>query len=80
MMTKFATISVNRLAELDMQGSVEVIDVRTPMEFREVHAAIARNYPLDALDPAAIMRRRAKQEQPLYIICRSGNRSGKACQ
>ena len=33
--------------------AVELIDVRTPVEFREVHADLARNVPLDSLDPAA---------------------------
>jgi rhodanese-related sulfurtransferase len=38
--------------------SIDVIDVRTPVEFREVHLEIARNVPLDQLDPAALMQSR----------------------
>ena len=30
---------------------IELIDVRTPVEFQEVHLQIARNEPLDRLDP-----------------------------
>lgn len=33
-MKNLATISVKRLAELDGQRNVDVIDVRTPVEFR----------------------------------------------
>jgi len=59
----------------------EIIDVRTPVEFREVHATPARNVPLDRLDPRAVMAdRNGQSDQPLYVICRSGNRSVKAQQ
>ena len=60
---------------------VELIDVRSPAEYRECHAAPARNVPLDSLDPHAIMEsRNSSRETPLYIICQSGNRSQKACE
>lgn len=76
-----ATVSVKRLAELDAQGNVDLIDVRTPMEFQEVRAVIARNVPLDSLDPQAVVKERnGTANDPLYVICRSGNRSTKACQ
>ncbi len=56
--------------------AVEVIDVRTPAEFREVHATIARSVPLDSLDPDRLMAERLlPADQPLYVICKSGNRS-----
>ncbi len=80
-MSELATISPERLAELSEQGSVELIDVRTPVEFRELRATIARNVPLESLDPHAIMKdRNGDSNRPLYVICRSGNRSAKACQ
>ena len=80
-MSEISTISVNRLAELDGQGNVEVIDVRTPAEFREVHSVIARNVPLESLNPGRVMQERdGTASHPLYVICQSGNRSGKACQ
>ncbi|MFT7640695.1 MAG: rhodanese-related sulfurtransferase [Pirellulaceae bacterium] len=57
------------------------IDVRTPVEFREVRAVIARNVPLDSLDPDKVMKeRKGTAGDPLYVICSSGNRSLKACQ
>jgi rhodanese-related sulfurtransferase len=81
-MTELATVSVNQLAELDGgQENIDVIDVRTPVEYREVHAAIARNAPLESLDPAQVMQsRNGNADQPLYVMCRSGNRSTKACE
>ena len=80
-MSELATVSAKRLAELDGQGNVDLIDVRTPVEFREVRAVIARNVPLDSLDPHAVMKERnGTAINPLYVICHTGNRAGKACQ
>ena len=63
------------------QQSVDIIDVRTPVEFREVRAASARNIPLDALDPHAVMKsRNGSADKPLYLICKGGTRGAKACQ
>lgn len=75
------TVSAERLAELDAQGNLDVIDVRTPAEYREVHAVIARNMPLDSLDPHGVMEaRNGTSNEPLYLICKSGSRGAKACQ
>ena len=75
-------ITPQELAELCKQGNkIDLIDVRTPMEFREVHVEIARNVPLDALDPAAVMQaRNGSKDEPLYIVCRSGSRGKQACE
>ena len=55
--------------------------MRTPVEYREVHAADARNVPLDRLDPAAVMQaRNGIEDEPLYLICRSGSRGRQACE
>jgi rhodanese-related sulfurtransferase len=74
-----ATISPRQLSERHQAGPVELVDVRTPVEFREVHVEFARNVPLDRLDPAAIATSRTN-EGPLYVICRSGGRGQKACE
>lgn len=74
-------ISVGRLGEMQKQGEVDLIDVRTPAEYGEVHADGARNVPLDVLNPRQVMEsRNGLGEQPLYIICNSGNRSKKAAE
>lgn len=76
------TISPRKLQELRHSGEpVELIDVRTPVEFREVHAEGARNVPLDTLDPAGVMAdRNGSAARPLYVICRSGSRAKQACE
>jgi rhodanese-related sulfurtransferase len=75
-----ATISPAKLAELIQENrKVDLIDVRTPVEFREVHVQIARNVPLDQLDPKALMQARKDATEPLYVICKSGGRSQQAC-
>lgn len=74
-----ATITPKELAELYAAGQpVELIDVRTPIEFRELHVSFARNVPLDQLDPQAI--RATSPSGPLYVICRSGGRGRQACE
>lgn len=80
-MPKNSTINVQWLAERDAKGNVEIIDVRTPVEFREVRAAKARNIPLDTLDPHSVMKsRNASADEPLYVICKGGTRGAKAQQ
>lgn len=77
-----STISPRELERLRSQGKpVDLIDVRTPVEYREVHAEPARLVPLDALDPKAVMATRdVAGDEPLYVICRSGNRARMACE
>jgi len=74
------TISPQQLYErnLSVKG-LELIDVRTPVEFQEVHVPFARNVPLDQLDVAKLRASR-ESTQPLYVICRSGSRGKQACE
>ena len=76
------TISATELGKLLNRGEkLQIIDVRTPVEYQEVHLNGAQNIPLDRLNPEEIMASRGDfQNQPLYIICRSGARGGQACQ
>jgi rhodanese-related sulfurtransferase len=51
-----AAIKPQDIAELRMEGKkIDLIDVRTPIEYREVHVEIARSVPLDHIDVAALM-------------------------
>jgi rhodanese-related sulfurtransferase len=77
-----SVITPLELAELCKQGKkIDLIDVRTPVEFREVHVEIARNVPLDSLDPSAVMQtRNGSKDEPLYVVCRSGSRGKQACE
>lgn len=74
------TITPQKLSELIHSGAaVELIDVRTPVEYREVHVSSARNVPLDQLNAAQFAAGRSGAE-PLYVICRSGSRGKQACE
>ncbi len=79
-MKETAIISVDDLARRRAQSAVDVIDVRTPAEFRAIHVVGARNVPLDSLDPRAVMERRNAPTDPLYVICQSGGRGAAACR
>lgn len=76
------TITPQELDSLRRAGQqIDLIDVRTPAEFSEVHVDFARNVPLDRLDPKAILAdRNANADQPLYVVCRSGSRGKQACE
>ncbi len=75
-MATLNSVSVQQLADLQTQSNIELIDVRTPAEFREVHAVPARNVPLDRFDDAAISALQASSgESKVYVICKGGNRS-----
>lgn len=75
------TITPQQLSELTRSGTaVELIDVRTPVEFREVHVGFARNVPLDQLDASKFASGRKNSPQSLYVICRSGSRGKQACE
>ena len=76
------TITPKELAERHkLNENVELIDVRTPVEFREVHVDFAKNVPLDRLDPEQIMQARScSPDTPVYVVCRSGSRGEKACE
>ncbi|MBM3954219.1 MAG: rhodanese-like domain-containing protein [Planctomycetes bacterium] len=74
-----ATITPAVLADLRRRHEpVTLIDVRTPAEYGEVHVTDARNMPLDRLDPRAIAS--LAGTRPVYVICKSGGRSQKACE
>ena len=68
--------------ELEQQRGADatIIDVRTPAEFRSVHAAAARNIPLDELDLHLDELRELGMAGPLPVICQAGGRSRKACE
>lgn len=77
-----STIAPNELADRRKRGEqVELIDVRTPIEYREVHAEGACLMPLDQLDPKAVVEARdGSKDAPIYLICRTGSRAKKAAE
>ena len=67
-------ISVQELAALG--SSARIVDVREPVEWAEGHIGHASLVPL-ATVPGNVA---AFDGEPTYIVCRSGGRSGQACQ
>jgi rhodanese-related sulfurtransferase len=76
------SITPERLAALHQANEpVDLIDVRTPAEYGEVHIEFARNVPLDRLNPKAIAaERNGRANESLYVICRTGSRANQACE
>jgi len=62
---------------LSSQPGLPVLDVRTPVEYGEVHVPQARSIPLDELKPDALS---LPKDQPVYLLCRSGQRATKAAE
>jgi len=71
-------IEVKKLT--DTGYDIELIDVRTPAEFRGIHAVGARNVPLDGIRAKDMIAARENSSEPLYFICRSDGRGKKACE
>ncbi len=69
-MSDTATISPEEVQALRAAGPVALIDVRTPAEYREVHAEGAMLIPLDQLDSKAL-----GAGTPIYILCETGPRA-----
>ena len=69
----------NQPPETDVHGAralveqgATYVDVREPSEWAEGHVGGAVHLPLGELDPARL------PDGPLVMVCRSGNRSGRA--
>jgi rhodanese-related sulfurtransferase len=79
-MTSLERITPAQLKAALDSGPIELVDVRTPAEFEELHAVPARNVPLDQFDPRQFLAARTRADAPLYVICRSGQRAARACK
>jgi rhodanese-related sulfurtransferase len=74
------TITVQELFTVSQRQPVELVDVRTLEEFREVRAAIARHVPMHTIEPHTLMRTRTlPSSEPIYFICHLGGRSELTC-
>ncbi|MEM6756889.1 MAG: rhodanese-like domain-containing protein [Planctomycetota bacterium] len=76
------TIDVRSFQTLLGQGEpVDVVDVRTPAEYREVHVVAARSVPLDGLTAEAVRSgRHADAMGPIYLLCKAGGRARQAAE
>jgi len=76
-----ATITPQELSRLQQEnGATRILDVRSPAEFDAVHATTADNVPLDQLNPSEYLAKNAVNGDPIYVICKMGGRSMKACE
>lgn len=78
-MSQIAQVSPAQARQaLEKAGAAcRLIDVRTPVEFQEVHAVQAELLPLQDLNDQTIDRAKLK-DGPVYLICKSGARAEKA--
>ena len=66
--------------KLAADSSLKLIDVRSPSEYQQVHAVGAIHVPLIGFDAAKVIQEHGlTNDQPVYLICKVGGRSQKAC-
>lgn len=65
-------------AFLDREPGALVVDVRTPAEFAGGHLAGARN--VDVSGDFRAQMETVDRERPVYLYCRTGNRSARAAR
>ncbi len=74
-------ISPTELNQLSENQKTVLFDVRTPVEYAQVHAQQAVHEPLDQLDPEKTAAKHGLSKQdPIYVICKSGGRAKTAGQ
>ncbi len=82
-MVVFQEISVQEVAKLQetqQKKPLPLIDVREPDEYAQVRARGSRNLPLSLLDTSSAAGQGLPQDEALYLMCRSGKRSARACE
>jgi rhodanese-related sulfurtransferase len=71
-------LNANTFHEQVMGKEVQLIDIRTPQEFVKGHIDDAININFYAPSFVAQMEKSLDKSRPIYIYCRSGNRTGQA--
>ncbi len=72
--TKIDSISTSEL-EQKLKKKIQLLDVRTPSEYRNGHIQGAKNVPLNE-----IARYASETNETVYVICHSGVRSKMAAK
>ena len=68
----------SQFKEAVADGDVQLVDVRTEKEYNEGAIANAENIDYFKQDSFKIQFEKFDKNQPIYLYCRSGNRSQKA--
>lgn len=74
------TITTKELKVLLNEDTIQLMDVRTPKEIKQgaIKTALFVNYfDTDFTEKAT---KKLDKTKPVYLVCRSGNRSVKACK
>jgi len=79
-MSNQTTIAPAEASVVVGSGRGTLVDVRTPAEFREIHAQGAQLVPLDILDCPAVETARGTNTGPIFLLCASGIRATKAAE
>ncbi len=75
--TTIQRLDFTTFKEKTTNKSVQLVDVRTPNEYHQGHIKNAKLADFFANDFKEQIQK-LKKEKPVYLYCRSGNRSGKA--
>ena len=78
--TSFVDVKVEEFKKGIQQEGVQLVDVRTPKEFKAGHIkdAVLINFYDDNFNQ--ISEQKLDKNQPVYLYCRSGGRSAKAAK
>lgn len=77
---EFVVLDVTEYKEAVINKDVQLVDVRTPREYRSGHLGNARNIDYYKSKQFVEAFEALNKEKPVYIYCRSGARSAKAAQ
>ncbi len=74
------TVSTKELKVLLEKETIQLVDVRTPKEIKKgsIESALFVNFFDEDFTEKAVNK--LDKSKPVYIVCRSGNRSTKACR
>ena len=71
-------ISTVELKELLAKDQIQLVDVRTPQEYEAGFIKPAKLVNYFSADFVSQITKNYSKEKPLYLYCRTGNRSGQA--
>ena len=75
------TITPRQLHDRIQQGEkLHLLDVRTPAEHAEIHVPGVQLAPLDRLDAQLAAENGCAKDEPVFLLCRSGNRATQAAE
>ena len=72
-------VTPEEMKELSQMDGVQLVDVRTPEEFKEGHIKGFQNIDFSSETFKEDLEKLDKT-QPVIVYCKSGNRSGKSCK